>query len=167
MASVFSDSKEVTIINHLDWVNVITDVYYAQFIIKLLSAFKEKRRQNLHHGLLHRWNNAQAGMSIIAAAAVCQYGFKPLWHLPYSIDLATCDLHVFQSLEGSLCGVGRHLRVMKMLSVPKITSLNGIYKVILIAVSCFYVYLITYWSTSYGKPENRNAFSYCLPTKAQ
>jgi len=36
-------------------------------------------------------------------AAVCQYSFKLLHHLPYFVDLTTSDLHVFRSLEDSLC----------------------------------------------------------------
>ena len=57
----------------------------------------------MRHGLLHHRDNTQARVSIVSMAAICQDGFELLHHLPHSVDLATSNLHVFQSLEDALC----------------------------------------------------------------
>ena len=78
--------------------------YCAELSKKLPSVIKEKRRRNLRRGLMHHRDSAQARMSIVAMTTICQYGFELLHHLPYSVDLATSDFHLFKSVEESLCG---------------------------------------------------------------
>ena len=57
----------------------------------------------MRHGLLHHRDSAQARTSIVAMAAIFYHDFELLHHLPHSVDLATSDFRVFQSVEDSLC----------------------------------------------------------------
>jgi len=69
-------------------------------------------------------DDAQTRTAIVAMAAICQNGYELLHHLPDSVDLAIHLTYVCSNLL-KIHFVVRHLRVMKISSMLKMTSLKG------------------------------------------
>jgi len=62
----------------IDYLERVSDVYYAELIQKLRSPIKEKRRGKLSHGVLLHQDNAPAHTSAVAMAAIPECGFDLL-----------------------------------------------------------------------------------------
>jgi len=77
--------------------------YYANLLLKLRQAIKDKRRGMLMRGVWLLHVNSPVHKS--AQQAVCDCGFVQLDHPAYSPDLAPSDYYLFQNLKSHLCGV--------------------------------------------------------------
>ena len=65
---------------------------------------KIKRRGKLTKGVLFHQDNAPVHKSVIAMAAIHDYGFKLVEHPPYSPDLAPSVFHLFPKLKTAISG---------------------------------------------------------------
>ena len=58
---------------------------------------------NRKHILFHH-DNIRSHISLMTRQKLLQLGWEVLIHLPYSSDIAPVDVHLFLSLQNSLCG---------------------------------------------------------------
>ena len=104
MASVFWDSRGILMVDYLLTGKTITGNYYAELIVKLRAAIKEKRPGMLSKEVIFHQDNAPAHKSAVAMAAIAEAGFTVLDHPPYSPDLAPSDFHLFPTMKRALAG---------------------------------------------------------------
>lgn len=104
LASVFWDAEGLLLIDYLEKGATITGNYYAQLIVKLREAVKQKRRGKLRKGVLFHQDNAPVHKSLVAMTAIRDAGFQIVDHPPYSPDLAPSDFQLFPKLKENLRG---------------------------------------------------------------
>ena len=78
--------------------------YYANLLVKLRNAIKQKRRGMLTAGVWLLHDNAPVHKSMIAQQAIHECGFLQLDHPAYSPDLAPSDYYLFWNLKSYLRG---------------------------------------------------------------
>ena len=99
MATVFWDADGILLIDYLQKGQTINGTYYASLLAQLREKIKIKRRGKLTKGVLFHQDNAPVHKSVIAMAAIHDYGFKLVEHPPYSPDLAPSVFHLFPKLK--------------------------------------------------------------------
>jgi histone-lysine N-methyltransferase SETMAR len=104
MASVFWDSQGLIMIDYMPHKTTINGQYYAELLVKLREAIKEKRRGKLRRGVRILHDNAPVHTAKVAKAALEKCGFELIPHPPYSPDLAPSDFFLFQHLKKHLRG---------------------------------------------------------------
>jgi histone-lysine N-methyltransferase SETMAR len=71
---------------------------------KLRHAMQNKRRCMLSRGVVMLYDNARPHTAAAMRDLIATFGWEQFDHLPYSSDLASSDLHVFQLLKTFLGG---------------------------------------------------------------
>ena len=104
MATIFWDADGVLLIDYKPNGSSINGAYYAQLLMKLKEAIKQKRRGKLTSGVLLLHDNAPVHKAKVAQDAIQQCGFEELRHPPYSPDLAPSDYYLFRHLKKHLRG---------------------------------------------------------------
>ena len=99
MASLFWDADGILLIDYLQKGQTINGTYYTSLLTQLREKIKIKRRGKLTKGVLFHQDNAPVHKSVIAMAAIHDFGFKLIEHPPYSPDLAPSDFHLFPNLK--------------------------------------------------------------------
>lgn len=104
MATIFWDYDGLLMIDYLPPKKTITGQYYAELILKLREAIKQKRRGKLSLGVWLLHDNAPVHKSMVAQQALRDCGFVQLNHPAYSPDLAPSDYYLFRNLKSHLRG---------------------------------------------------------------
>lgn len=104
MASIFWDVKGILMIDYLEKGKTINGKYYADLLVKLREAIKEKRRGKLSKTPLLLQDNASVHTAQIAVASAHNCGFQLLDHPAYSPDLAPSDFYLFPTIKRELRG---------------------------------------------------------------
>ena len=99
------DSKGVLLIDYLPDKTTINGQYYANLLLKLLQAIKDKGCRMLTHGVWLLHDNSPVHKLTIDQQAVCDCGFLQLDHPAYSPDLAPSDYYLFRNMKSHLRGV--------------------------------------------------------------
>ena len=75
--------------------------YSDEYLVSLKSRTRDisERPGKLTKGIQFHQDNAPAHKSVVAMAAVCDCGFEPVDHPPYSPDLAPSDYFLFPNME--------------------------------------------------------------------
>src|ERR1051325_7851624 len=108
MASVFWDKDGILLIDYMPHKTTITGKYYADLLVQLRAAIKEKRRGKLARGVMLLQDNAPVHTSHIAQASLRECKFVQVPHPPYSPDLAPSAFFLFPNLKKHLRGqIGR------------------------------------------------------------
>ena len=102
MATIFWDCDGLLMIDYLRPKK--TGQYYAELILKLREAIKQKRRGKLSLGVWLLRDNAPVHKSTVAQQALRDCGFVQLNHPAYSPDLAPSDYYLFRNLKSHLRG---------------------------------------------------------------
>lgn len=104
MATIFWDTEGVILVDYLPQKTTVTGQYYANILLKLKDAVKEKRRGKLSKGVLLLHDNAPAHSSQLSQQAIRECRFIQLPHPPYSPDLAPSDFYLFRHFKKFLRG---------------------------------------------------------------
>lgn len=104
MASIFWDAKGILMIDYLEKGSTIGGKYYADLLVKLKTAIREKRRGKLSKVPLLLHENSSAHTAQVAVTSASKCGFKILDHPSYSPDLAPSDFHLFPTIKRELIG---------------------------------------------------------------
>ena len=105
MATIFWDSKGVLLIDNLPDKTTMNGQYYANLLLKLCQAIKDKRHGMSTHGVWLLHDNSPVHKLTIAQQAVCDCRFVQLDYPAYSPDLASTDYYLLQHLKSYLHGV--------------------------------------------------------------
>lgn len=100
MLSIFWDANGVLSMDFADKHTTINAKYYSDLIV----AARRERRKSKGLPLWFLHDNAPVHTAAISRAAIDNSGFTPLYHAPYSPDLAPSDFWLFQSLKKHLRG---------------------------------------------------------------
>lgn len=104
MTTIFWDSEGLLLVDFLQHGMTITGQYYADLLVKLREAIKEKRRGKITKGVLLLQDNAPVHKSRVAMETAKSLGFELLPHPPYSPDLAPSDFYLFPNMKKHLRG---------------------------------------------------------------
>lgn len=104
MTTIFWDSEGLLLVDFLQHGMTITGQYYADLLVKLREAIKEKRRGKITKGVLLLQDNAPVHKSRVAMEKAKSLGFELLPHPPYSPDLAPSDFYLFPNMKKHLRG---------------------------------------------------------------
>ena len=104
MATVFWNEKELLLLESMPQKTTITGQTYANTIIALREAIKEKRQGKLSAGMLLLHDNVPVHMSAKSQAVIWQCGFQQLNYPPYSPDLSPSDYFLFRIMKKFLRG---------------------------------------------------------------
>ena len=78
---------------------------YCSQLDQLEAALHEKRPELVNRKrIIFHQESARLHVSLLTRQKLLQLGWEVLIHLPYSLDFAPSDLHLFQSLQNSLNG---------------------------------------------------------------
>ena len=91
-------------IDYLQNRKTINGEYYADLLVKLREAIKEKRRGKLSKGVILLQDDASVHTADVAVASAVNCGFEILDHPAYSPDLAPSDFYLFPTLKRELRG---------------------------------------------------------------
>ena len=108
IATIFWDSNGLLLIDYLPAKTTMNGEYYANLLLKLHNAIKQKRRGMLTAGVWLLHDNAPVRKSMIAQQAIHECGFLQLDHPAYSPDLAPSDYYLFRNLKSYLRGQRYH-----------------------------------------------------------
>lgn len=75
---------------------------YSNQLQKLADIMKEKRSRRATVHLLH--DNARPHTALLTRQKICELGWHPVPHPPYSPDIAPCDYYLFRPLKHFLSG---------------------------------------------------------------
>ena len=101
IATVFSDSEGVLLLEFMPHKIIITGDMYASTMVALCVNMKQRRRGKLSVAVLLLHDNAPVHTSGTSRAAIRKCGFVELNHPPHSPDLAPSDFFFFGNLEKS------------------------------------------------------------------
>ncbi len=80
MMSIFWDCDGILLVDYLPPKKKVNGEYYAQLMLQLRGAIKEKRRGTLSAGVLLLHDNAPPHKSRVAAADIRECGYEELNH---------------------------------------------------------------------------------------
>ena len=82
--------------HYLEKGKMVTGLYYAELLVQFDAKLQKKRSHLAKKPVLFHYDNAPAYTSAVAMAKLVELHYKQP-HLPYSPDLAPCDLFCFQT----------------------------------------------------------------------
>jgi len=106
LTSIFWDQDSILLIDYLPNGQTINAEYYISLLVQLKDILKEKRRGKVTKVVLFWHDNAPAHRALATQKKLAYLGFQCLDHLPYFLDLAPSDYHLFPGLKKRL--KGRH-----------------------------------------------------------
>ena len=101
-------------IDYLEQCRTINGAYCAGKIRMLRQEIARKRRGKMTCGVLLLQDNASAHASLVAMAAVTNYGFEILPHSPYSTGMALSNFYLFPKLKSHLRGSNEGIIIVKV-----------------------------------------------------
>jgi len=104
MATIFWDAQRILLTDYLPRGQTITGSYYAQLVLKLREAIKEKRRGKLQMQVFFHQDDAPVHKSHISMTTIHNAGFELVDHPQYSPDLAHSDFYLFPKMKEDLRG---------------------------------------------------------------
>ena len=101
-------------IDYLEQCRTINGAYCAGKLRRLRQEIARKRRGKMTSGVLLLQDNASAHTSLVAMAAVTNYGFEILPHSPSSTGMALSNYYLFPKLKSHLRGSNESIIIMKV-----------------------------------------------------
>ncbi|GFU14275.1 histone-lysine N-methyltransferase SETMAR [Trichonephila clavipes] len=104
MASVFWDRQDILLLEFMPPRMTINAAAYRQTLKCLRRAIQNKRRGMQTNGVCLLHDNARPHTALVTKALLKQFKWEVLYHLPYSLDLAPSNFHLFRYLKLHLGG---------------------------------------------------------------
>jgi len=123
LASIFWDQDGILLTDYLPKGQTINAEYYSSLLVKLKDILKEKRCGKFTKRVLFLHDNALAHQALATQKKMAYLGFHCFDHLPYSLDLAPPDYHLFPGLKKQL--KGRHFSSDMEVTAAAETWLDG------------------------------------------
>ena len=104
LASIFWNQDSIILIHYLPKGQTINGENYTTLLLQLKDIWKEKFCRKVNNGVLFLHDNASVHWALATEKQMANLVFQCLDHLPYSLDLALLDYHLFPGVKKQLKG---------------------------------------------------------------